>query len=455
MLSVRWIPRIAALLLLSAAPLFSGLAVADDPPPAAAPATPPASPPTAAPTTAAAAAKPAETAAAPAAGAAPADAAGTAAATPAAGTAAVATPAAPKSNKPPKKRRGGIHPCMTPDPGFGAYDTWSRAPSMGQMIAPKVGGVRKDGGFDLILHFHGHEPVRKEFVKTATGVVLVGIDLGIGSGAYQTGFGAPETFTKLVKSVEVEMAKRSGNPSAHVRKLGLSAWSAGYGALDSILRQTGGKNIDAVILLDGLHTGYDNAHTHTLKTNQLDPFTAFAKRAAQGKTFMFVSHSSIIPPGYSSTTETASYLINAVGGKPAKAKKEDVLGLDMIRKYDKGNFHVRGYDGDDKPDHCAHLGLMAGIMKSHILPRWKSAQNKTASPKVPAAVKTPGKAAPATKAPATKTSPAAAPAKAAPAKAAPAKAVPATPNAKATDKSTSSGVKKVAAKDDKGKKKKK
>lgn len=430
MLSVRWIPRIAALLLLSAAPLFAGLASADDPPPAAAaPAATPAA-------TAAAAAKPAETASEPAAGAAPADAAGTAAA----GTAAVATPAAPKSNKPPKKRRGGIHPCMTPDPGFGAYDTWSRAPSMGQMIAPKVGGVRKDGGFDLIIHFHGHEPVRKEFVKTATGVVLVGIDLGIGSGAYQTGFGAPDTFTKLVKSVEVEMAKRSGNPNAHVRKLGLSAWSAGYGALDSILRQTGGKNIDAVILLDGLHTGYDNAQTHTLKTNQLDPFTAFAKRAAQGKTFMFVSHSSIIPPGYSSTTETASYLINAVGGKPAKAKKEDVLGLDMIRKYDKGNFHVRGYDGDDKPDHCAHLGLMAGIMKSHILPRWKSAQNKTASPKVAAAVKTPGKAAPAAK-----TSPAAPPAKSA----------PATPNAKATDKSTSGGVKKVAVKDDKGKKKKK
>ncbi len=327
---------------------------------------------------------------------------------------------------------------MTPDPGFGAYDTWSRAPSMGQMIAPKVGGVRKDGGFDLIIHFHGHEPVRKEFVKTATGVVLVGIDLGIGSGAYQNGFGAPDTFTKLVTSVETEMAKRSGNPKAHVRKLALSAWSAGYGAIDSILRQTGGKNIDGVILLDGLHTSYDNAQQHTLKTNQLDPFTAFAKRAAAGKTFMFVSHSSIIPPGYSSTTETASYLINAVGGKPVKAKKEDVLGLDMIRKYDKGGFHVRGYEGDDKPDHCAHLGLMAGIMKSHILPRWKSAQNKTSSPKVPATVKTPGKPGAPAKAPATTPK---------------ATAVP-TPNAKATDKSTSGGVKKVAAKNDKGKSKK-
>src|SRR5262249_5273936 len=139
--------------------------------------------------------------------------------------------------------------------------------------------------------------------------------------------------------------RRSGNPKAHVRKLALSSWSAGYGAIEQILRQTGGKNIDAVILLDSLHAGYDNEQAHTLKTAQIEPFVAFAKRAAGGKTFMFMSHSSIIPPGYASTTEVSSYMISQVGGKPVKAKREDVLGLDMIRKYDKGNFHVRGYDG--------------------------------------------------------------------------------------------------------------
>ena len=427
MLSERWIPRVAAFLLLTAAPLFAGVASADDPAPAATPAAPTVAPP-------AEPSKPAE----PTVAAVP-SAASTAA--PAADGGVPATPQIPKSTKPPKKRRGGVHPCMTPDPGFGAYDTWSRAPSMGQMIAPKVGGVRKDGGFDVIFHFHGHEPIRKEFVKTAQGVVLVGIDLGIGSGAYQTAFGTSQVFPKLLASVEAEMAKRSGNPKAHARKIGLSAWSAGYGAVDSILRSTGGKNIDAVILLDGLHTGYENAQQHTLKVLQLEPFVNFAKRAAAGKTFMFVSHSSIIPPGYSSTTETSSYLINAVGGKPVKAHKEDVLGLDMIRKFDKSNFHVRGYDGDDKPDHCAHIGLMAGVMKSYILPRWKSAQNKSPSPKVPSVVKTPGK-------------PAATPAK--PADKAPAKtpATTKTPvSTKTTDKAPAT-TKKVATTTDKGAKKK-
>ena len=58
---------------------------------------------------------------------------------------------------------------MTPDPGWGKYDKWQNV-SIGQMVAPTKGGITKSGGFDLLIHFHGHEPIRKEFVKTANGV---------------------------------------------------------------------------------------------------------------------------------------------------------------------------------------------------------------------------------------------------------------------------------------------
>ena len=59
------------------------------------------------------------------------------------------------------------------------------------MLLPHQGGIGKNGQFDLVIHFHGHEPIRKEFVKSAKGIVLVGIDLGIGSGAYQSTFSSP------------------------------------------------------------------------------------------------------------------------------------------------------------------------------------------------------------------------------------------------------------------------
>jgi hypothetical protein len=282
----------------------------------------------------------------------------------------------PKKSAPAKKRRGGIHPCMTPDPGWGLYDQWSSAPSIGQMISPRKGGITKTGAFDLIVHFHGHEPIRKEFVKTAKGSVLVGIDLGIGSGAYSAGFASPQAFTQLISGVEAAIAKKTGNKNAHVRKIALSAWSAGYGAIEQILRQPAGKRVDAVILLDSLHTGYVDEKAKTLKTLMLDPFIDFAKRAAKKQTFMFMSHSSIIPPGYASTTEVATHVIGELHGKPKKAKRADVLGLDLIRRYDKGDFHVRGYTGDDKPDHCAHIGLMADIVRVHLEPRWKTPKAK-------------------------------------------------------------------------------
>lgn len=282
----------------------------------------------------------------------------------------------PAKKRPAKERRGGIHPCMTPDPGFGVYDRWSSAPSVGHMIAPHKGGVTKSGGFDLVVHFHGHEPVRKEFVKTAKGPVLVGIDLGIGSGAYSKGFAAPHVFPGLLRSVEAAMAQKTGKKTARVRKLALSSWSAGYGAIEQILRQTGGKNIDSVVLLDSLHAGYADEQQKTLKAEMLEPFIDFAKKAASKQRFMFMSYSSIIPPGYASTQETAHFIIKQLKGKPKKAKRQDVLGLDLFQRYDKGNFRVRGYTGNDKPDHCAHLGLMADVMRVHLGQRWKSPRGK-------------------------------------------------------------------------------
>jgi hypothetical protein len=273
---------------------------------------------------------------------------------------------------PAKQRRGGINPCLTPDPGWGAYDRWSRAPSMGQVIMPHKGGIRKNGGFDVLIHFHGHEPIRKEFVKIASGVVLVGIDLGIGSGVYANAFASPDTFERLLESIEAAMAKKTGKKKAQIRKLGLSAWSAGYGAIEQILRQPAGKKVDAVVLLDSLHAGYADEQAKTLKVPPIEPFIDFARRSAAGKKFMFLSHSSIIPPGYASTAETAGFIVRQLSGKPKKAKRQDVLGLDMIRRYDRGNFHVRGYTGDDKPDHCAHIGLIKDVIRVHLQPRWKT-----------------------------------------------------------------------------------
>jgi len=297
------------------------------------------------------------------------------------------------------EERGGVNPCNTKEPSPGVYGAWNRGPSIGQMIMPVRGGVTKDGRFDVMIHFHGHDPVRREFVKVMDGAVLVGIDLGIGSGAYQQQFQDPKVFKELLASVEKEVASERGLKSAKVRKVALSAWSAGYGAIEQILRQPLGKDVDAVILLDGLHDGY--AADGALEKGPLVPFVEYAKRAKAGKRFMYLSHSSIIPPGYASTTETVNQLVHELGGSPKKGKprKADPMGLELNQSFDSGNFHARGFDGNDKMDHCAHIGLLRDVLKSHIKPRWKTPKGfaakkdsetkdvdkpKVAKPKVPA-----------------------------------------------------------------------
>lgn len=266
----------------------------------------------------------------------------------------------------------GVNPCNTKDPGFGDYDKWDRGVAMGQMLAPKKRAVNSRGEFDLMIHFHGHEAVRKEWVQVMHNAVLVGIDLGLGSGPYESAFAPRGTIKSLVESVERAIAKRSGVERAHVRRLGLSAWSAGYGAVQNILSDPwGSEHVDTVVLLDGLHCGYQG---HSLNAAQLKPFLEFSARAAERDRLMVVTHSSIIPPGYASTTETANFLISKLGGHPTKTqpRASDPMGLELISRYTRGYFHVRGFAGNDTLDHCAQIGLFRDVLKVHVLPRWKS-----------------------------------------------------------------------------------
>jgi hypothetical protein len=266
--------------------------------------------------------------------------------------------------------RGGVNPCNTADPGFGLYDKWTRGIDMGQLIMPRSKRFAPGGRFDVMFHFHGHEAARKEWITTMDGAVLVGIDLGLGSGPYETAFDAPDAFERLVESVERAVAKKVGRKNATARRIGLSAWSAGYGAVQKILGQKYGKaRVDSVILLDGLHCGYQGQSLNAL---QIQAFTDFAREAAAGHKLMFVSHSSIVPPGYASTTETANFLIHQVGGSPRASKGAGPLGLELVSRYTQGNFHVRGFSGNDKMDHCAQLGLYRDVLKIHIKPRWNT-----------------------------------------------------------------------------------
>ena len=248
--------------------------------------------------------------------------------------------------------RGGIEPCAPQDVASGSFEPWSRL-SQGQLAVPREGAVDDGGQFELVIHLHGNDPVRRELVESRQHFVLYAITLDVNR-SYAPLFAA-HGLAAMVAEVEAALSKRVGKP-ARVAHLALSAWSAGFVGIEAALAQTAGpEEISAAILIDGLHAPRADASAFQA---QLKPFVAYAALAARGERFMYVSHSSIDPPDFASTTECAHYVIAALGGKPQPVRRADRFGLELVEYFSRGDFHVRGYAGNDKADHCAQIALL-------------------------------------------------------------------------------------------------
>jgi len=268
----------------------------------------------------------------------------------------------------PSLRARGYNACFVPDNGFGSYSGWERA-GRGWMILPRDGGGNADGGYDVVIHFHGHEAVRHAFVEVAERTVLVGIDLGSTSAPYDHAFANPETFTRLLDDVTLALVRKSDHPNAHIRHLALSSWSAGAGAVRRIVSYFAGR-IDAVILLDSLHSDYEPGPRRRISLAPIAGVAAYAERAVRGDGMLFLSHSQIVPPGYPSTTEIADQLIAEVGGTRTPRQGMTPLGAELVSGFDRGGMHVRGYLGADKAAHCAHVELLAEVVRDYLEPAW-------------------------------------------------------------------------------------
>lgn len=265
--------------------------------------------------------------------------------------------------------RGGIEPCATQAADTSAFEPWARL-SQGMLLVPRQPAIDASGQFTLVVHLHGNDPVRRELVASGQRFVLYAITLDVGQSYAPLLSG--QGLDALVTEVEQTLTQRGGRAS-RVGHLVLSAWSAGFVGVEAALARPPavGRPIDAVILIDGLHAPRSDASAFKA---QLAPFVAYAERAAAGDGFFFVSHSSIDPPDFASTTECAHYLVATLDGRPQAVRRDDRFGLELVEYFSRGDFHVRGYAGNDKADHCAQLALLRDVY-AELGRRWQSSIN--------------------------------------------------------------------------------
>ncbi len=257
----------------------------------------------------------------------------------------------------------------------------------GILVLPSTFVPDADGAYDLMIHFHGNTAVVKESAEVAKLNAAVAIvNLGIGSAPYEEYYAVPGTYEELLASVQRGLESR-GVANAHLRRVALSGWSAGYGAISTILQvRKKTEDLDAILIFDGIHCGWEGG---ALNARQMHVWVDAAKSAANDEIYFGITHSSIDPRAYASTTATSSYLLDAVGATreprdPAKdsppylelasmngaiAKKLEKT-MDPISEAHKGSFHVTGYVGELPEHHMEHLFQMGATLLPELVARW-------------------------------------------------------------------------------------
>ena len=208
------------------------------------------------------------------------------------------------------------------------------------------------------LHLHGATAtVEQQFARIGAPGVLVTLTLPGLSKVYADHFADERVFMELLRTVKDVVRAQAGGAGWEPGELTVSSFSAGFGGVRQLLRQREAfERIATLVMADSIYCGYAGP----IAERRVDPelitgFTRYARLAAEGKRRMLVTHSAQVPEGYASTTETADFLIAAVGGRrgPEVGVWED--GLAATGRFAQGGLEVVGFAGVEAKDHLQHL----------------------------------------------------------------------------------------------------
>jgi len=219
--------------------------------------------------------------------------------------------------------------------------------TVGKLFIPsKLAGRKR---LPLVVHFHGAGWVAEIAAARNNCCAVISVQSGSGSGTYAQQFADRALFGNMLR----EASEKSG---VSFDSIWLTAWSAGHGAIRSILKtpEYYGR-VDRVLLIDGLHTGYTGGKPgpveSQLDSGHLEIFLRFARDAVAGRKTMIVTHSEIFPGTFASTTETADWLLAQLGVKRRPMVRWGPMGTQQLSEVRTGRFLLIGYAGNSAPDH--------------------------------------------------------------------------------------------------------
>jgi hypothetical protein len=210
----------------------------------------------------------------------------------------------------------------------------------------------------ILFFFHGGTWL-PEAAAARHKIAVVSVQVGTGSGTYARLFEDAQRWPRLLAEAEA----KAGGPFSRVL---LGGWSAGCGAIRQILRSSESyAKVGAAVMIDGIHTDYVDGKPGPLEskigTENLTIWEQLGRDAIAGRKSVLITHSEIFPGTFASTTETADYLVKAIGVPRRAILKWGPMGLQQLSEARSGKFLLMGFAGNSAPDHVDQL---------HALTNW-------------------------------------------------------------------------------------
>jgi hypothetical protein len=222
---------------------------------------------------------------------------------------------------------------------------------LGTLFVPQ--GLRPNRPATLLFFFHGGDWLPELAASRQRQMAVVLIQAGAGSGSYVQLFKDPTRFLSLVAAAE-------SASHMHFSQIALGGWSAGCGAIRQILLDPASYDrVHRVLCIDGVHTGYTNGTPgpgeSDLDASNLQIWLRFGRDAIAGKKRLIITHSEIFPGTFSSTTETADWLLRKWQLTPHAVVRFGPMGTQMLSRVSSGGLTVIGFAGNSAPDHVDEL----------------------------------------------------------------------------------------------------
>lgn len=237
--------------------------------------------------------------------------------------------------------------------------------------------VPADGRINLTVHFHTVPwfIIDEHLRRGLDGPLLLGA-LGEGSSTYARPFAEDaDRFERLLRQTRDAVSAAAGeNRPVEIARIDVTSFSAGYGAVRELVKQERyWKQFRRIILCDSLYAGWEPASTQPGATSRpaaanIDPWRDYIESAARGERTFVLTHS-LVPTSYANTDACGRALAEMVGAEFREVPRGELPAtLDpdypLIRRADKGRFHVWTYDGVDAGAHLTHVRHLADVWKA-------------------------------------------------------------------------------------------